>query len=421
MTHKPTRLRIAAGALFASVVLPATPGLAQDVPVATPSAPVATTPPPVATTPPVTVAPTPTPAPQPRPPVQLAPRPPVSEESATPTPAGETQPTRRRTTQRAERPAPRPRAEASAPRAAAPAPEPVSEPAPAPAPAVPPEAAAPAPLPPAATPEPAPVEPAAPAETASAAPIWPWFAAGAALLLGLFAFFASRRSRAEEAYDEEPVYAAPTYEAPAASAPPVAAAPAVAVAPVLAAAQPARIEETEISAANDSDVEALNAGSAPVADRPWLEFLMRPVRAGTDGDEARVEFELTVGNTGSVPARDVRISTWMVAASETTEMERALIEPPVDAQRTEVDIPAGDGAKVEAAISVPTEGLRGKVLPVIVADARYRLPDGSEGRTSASFAVGLPNGEGLEPFAVDLPSGLHDDVEARLHSEPQRV
>ena len=52
--------------------------------------------------------------------------------------------------------------------------------------------------------------------------------------------------------------------------------------------------------------------------------------------------------------------------------------------------------------------------------ADVRLPDGREGRTSASFAVGLPNGDGLEPFAVEVPSGLYEDVEARLHGEPQR-
>jgi hypothetical protein len=415
MTDKPSKLRIAAAALFVSVAFPATPGLAQDVPTVTPpppvvtAPPVATPPPPVAATPPVT-------QPQPRPPVQLAPRPPVAGQPATPPVVDETRPVRQRTSQRAERPAPRVRAEAPAPRAAAPAPEPVVEPAL--TPAVPPEAVAPAPLPPAVAPEPVPVEPAAPVDTTSAAPIWPWLAAGAALVLMLIAFLAFRRRRTQEEYYQEAAYAAPTYETPAREAP-VATSPAVAAAPL--AAQAARVEEAEISAASDRDVAALNAGSAPVGDRPWLEFLMRPVRAGTNGDEARVEFELTVGNTGSVPAREVRISTWMIAADQATEMERSLIEPPADAQRSEVDIPAGDGARVEGAISVPTEGLRGKVLPVVVADARYRLPDGSEGRTSASFAVGLPNGEGLEPFAIDLPSGLHDDVEARLHSEPQRV
>ena len=62
------------------------------------------------------------------------------------------------------------------------------------------------------------------------------------------------------------------------------------------------------------------------------------------------------------------------------------------------------------------------VLPVVVADARYRLPDGSEGRTSASFAVGMSVGEErLEPFPADRTSGLLENAEARLHGEPERV
>ena len=62
------------------------------------------------------------------------------------------------------------------------------------------------------------------------------------------------------------------------------------------------------------------------------------------------------------------------------------------------------------------------MLPVVVADARYTLPDGSEGRTQASFAVGLPGeGDDLDPFAVDRSSGLIETVEARLHGEPTRV
>jgi len=84
-------------------------------------------------------------------------------------------------------------------------------------------------------------------------------------------------------------------------------------------------------------------------------------------------------------------------------------------------IAPGDGARVDATIALPREQLRDDVLPVVVADARYRLPGGGEGRTSARFAVGLPSGDGLAPFAVDLPSGLRDDVEARLHGEPERV
>jgi hypothetical protein len=136
-----------------------------------------------------------------------------------------------------------------------------------------------------------------------------------------------------------------------------------------------------------------------------------------------VEFELTVGNTGSVPARDVRISTWMFAAgsAQESEMERMLVEPPADASVSEATIDAGDATRVEARIALPRAGLDQSVLPVVVADARYRLPDGSEGRTAASFAVGLADGETISPFQADDGSGMHEDIGSRLHGELHRA
>jgi hypothetical protein len=172
--------------------------------------------------------------------------------------------------------------------------------------------------------------------------------------------------------------------------------------------------------ADRADMEALNASSSPEGHRPWLEFLMRPVRAGTTDDETLVEFELTVGNTGTVAAEDVRISTWLLAGSG-SEMESALIEPPADAATSETRIAPGDGAKVDASIALPRARLQGDVLPVVVADARYSLPGGGEGRTSARFAVGLPSGDGLQPFAVALGEGLSENIEARLEGEPEHV
>ncbi len=55
---------------------------------------------------------------------------------------------------------------------------------------------------------------------------------------------------------------------------------------------------------------------------------MRPVRAGSSADDALVEIELTVGNSGSVAAHDVRISTFMFAseAASQSEMDRLLLE-----------------------------------------------------------------------------------------------
>jgi hypothetical protein len=55
----------------------------------------------------------------------------------------------------------------------------------------------------------------------------------------------------------------------------------------------------------------------------------------------------------------------------------------------------------------------------VVADALYRLPDGSEARTSVSFAVGVPFQGELAHFDVENPSGLHEGLEARLRREPQ--
>ena len=157
------------------------------------------------------------------------------------------------------------------------------------------------------------------------------------------------------------------------------------------------------------------------AGRPELELAMRPVRAGVSGDDARVEFELTVDNRGPVAAEDVRITTWMLAAGS-SEAESALIVPRDHADTPAVTIGAGEARTVQALVALPTAEVDGDaVLPVVVADARYRLPDGSEGRTSASFAVGVPDGEELAHFAVDNPSGLHDDVVARPLGEVERV
>jgi hypothetical protein len=148
---------------------------------------------------------------------------------------------------------------------------------------------------------------------------------------------------------------------------------------------------------------------------------MRPVRAGVTGDDARVEFELTVGNSGPVAAEDVRISTWMLAAGS-SEAESALIVPRDHADTPAVTIGAGESRTMAASVALPTAEVEGDaVLPVVVADARYRLPDGSEGRTSASFAVGVPDGEELAHFGIENPSGLHEGVVARPLGEVERI
>ena len=149
---------------------------------------------------------------------------------------------------------------------------------------------------------------------------------------------------------------------------------------------------------------------------------MRPIRAGTSKDNASSSSSSPSAIPASVPARDVRISTCMFAAGAAgeSEMER-IADRSARRAVTRVDIPAGEAQRLETSMALSPRRWARSVLPVVVADARYRLPDGSEGRTRASFEVGLPRGEGLDPFPTDRVSGLIEDVEARLHGEPERV
>ncbi|HET9639833.1 MAG TPA: hypothetical protein VFP12_11565 [Allosphingosinicella sp.] len=379
MKQQAPSLTRAATLLLAAAALPLTPVIAQETapPVVVTSPPDATTsiPPPVVTTP----APEATTPP---------PETPVTEvEATTPAPATVTRAPARTTTTRRTQTRTIRRAPATVPGPAVPVAV-----APAPIETVPP-AATTLPPPVAQTPplEVLPETPPAPATTTvetqdSAASLLPWLLAGL-LLVGALAFFALRRRRRTDVYDdvrEEAYEPAPVTVAPVAAAAPI-------------------------------------VGTAIPAGRPELNLAMRPVRAGVSGSDARVEFELTVGNSGPVAAEDVRISTWMLAAGS-SEAESALIVPHAPADTPAVTIGAGESRTLQASVALPTAEVEGDaVLPVVVADARYRLPDGSEGRTSASFAVGVPDGEELAHFGIDNPSGLHEDIVAKPLGEPERV
>ena len=404
----PHRHRIAA--LFAAAAFLSTPSFAQEAQPATSPAegtapaeadstlPADAAPAPVTVTPPASVQTTP-----------VAVAPPAAAASPA---AEEPTPARQRQARSAVRPAARTLAE---PRGAAP----VRQRAQAPAPLEPGLAAdtasiaeTPAPiaeLPAAPPPE---AEIPAPVETArSSNGIAPELLAGLAALgaLGLIAFLTGRRRRrrlVDETYEsyEEPLMAAEPVSEP----------------------QPQAVMTAPVSHAPERAPIAPVAAAAPVSTeggRPWIDFEIRPVRAGVGEGEAVVEFEMTVGNTGSVTARDVRVSTWMLAAGspQESEMERLLIQRSAENSEPGVTIDPGNGRRIEAAVAMPTSELEDSILPVVVADVRYRLPDGSEGRTSASFTVGVPHEGELAHFDVEHPSGLHEGVEARLRGQQQRV
>lgn len=248
-----------------------------------------------------------------------------------------------------------------------------------------------------AAPAPVPADPVDPvSETDPGDTSWLYILGGLAALAGLIALFVfARRRQSADVYEG-------TYVEPVAVAPVIAPEPTVAYAPPVA--------------------------PVPVAvERPQVELNMRPVRAGSDGDDARVDFELTVENSSGVPAHDVKVSTWMLSRGA-SDAERLLIDPPAEAELTRMTLEPSAAKRVDVSLAMPAsdvhvsngDGTLG-YTPIVVADARYPLPDGGEGRISAAFAVGVADGAGgIAPLAID-DATLHEDVGAALHGELERA
>ncbi len=142
--------------------------------------------------------------------------------------------------------------------------------------------------------------------------------------------------------------------------------------------------------------------TAAVADnaaRPWIDIGLRPIRAEADGD---LEVELTLSNSGDMDAHDVRVSTWMLDGARSSDNEQALIDARGDAQVATLNVATGDDRAVDTRLALPAEA----ATPLLVAEARYPLPDGGEGRIAAAFEIEAHGDEA---------------VEARLHEVLERA
>lgn len=244
---------------------------------------------------------------------------------------------------------------------------------------------------------------------------WPWLlaalAAVAAVALGALALRRRRRDEAvwEEDYIEEQPVAA------------VGSAPAMA--PAADGPRTAIAEHADLVAPEAAEVAAITEASAPVAGRPWIELSLRSLRAGASDDAALVDLELTLANAGDLPARDVRVSTFMLgdASIAPTDMERLLATGHAGAEVEAGSIEAGEGSRIDARLAVPRDAVAADTFqPVVIADVRYTLPDGAEGRTAAAFAVGAMDAAD-HPAALRLDEDIREDVAATLHGQPERV
>ena len=316
-------------------------------------------------------------------------------------------------------PAPRRTPRAAAPRASSPPVGPdrrLQAPAPAQAPAVaaataPPQSAGeapPAPAPPAESP-PQPV----PAATAAGRDI-PWLYVGLAALAALVALLVFLKVRRRPEVEEEPQYLREAAGATVEPGPETA-----------AASLPA--PNAAASASNAAEPPQAVAGNfIGIQLRPWIELEFKPVRAAATPTEANVQFELAVRNTGTAPARNVRIEVRMFNAGHGQEQEiEAFYGEPIR-ERTPPALealPAKGEVQLTSAVAMPNENVReltvqGRRLfiPTVAFNVVYDWGNGKSGQTSASYLVGREAetpAEKMGAFRLDLGPRLYRSVGQR--------
>ena len=158
--------------------------------------------------------------------------------------------------------------------------------------------------------------------------------------------------------------------------------------------------------------------------RPWLDIEFAPGRCIVDDEKATIEFDITVFNSGSAPARNVLVEARLFNAGPTQDQEigEFFAHPVAQGERIPV-IPQLKRMSLKSAVTLPrvqmrvfeVEGRR-LLVPLIGFNALYNWSSG-EGQTSASYLLGRENnGEKLAPLRLDLGSRIFRGLGFRKHT-----
>ena len=157
--------------------------------------------------------------------------------------------------------------------------------------------------------------------------------------------------------------------------------------------------------------------------RPWLEIEFKPDRGVVDDQKAAIAFEVSVYNSGNMPARDVLLEAALFNAGPAQDQQIQLFfdNPVAKGDRIPV-IPPMERVSVNTAVFlakdqvVPIE-IEGRALfvPMVAFNALYSWGS-TKGQTSTSYLVGKEtNGEKLAPFRLDLGPRIFRGLAARQH------
>jgi hypothetical protein len=154
--------------------------------------------------------------------------------------------------------------------------------------------------------------------------------------------------------------------------------------------------------------------------RPWVDISFEPLRCVVEGQQVIFEFQLSLQNSGTGPARDVLIEACMINASPTQDDEiQSFFANPAGKGERIAAIPPLKSVELRPRVVVGTEQLRildaggRKVfVPLLAFNALYRW-GGGEGQTSGVYLLGRETkGEKLAPFRIDLGPRLFRGVQA---------
>jgi hypothetical protein len=158
--------------------------------------------------------------------------------------------------------------------------------------------------------------------------------------------------------------------------------------------------------------------------RPWLEIEFLPEAAIVDAEKGAIQFEVTIFNSGSAPARDVHVEGALFNASpDQDQVLGQFFTQPTGQGGDRITVPPLQRMSFRSVVTLPREQLslfevEGRTLfvPLVGFNAVYRW-SGGEGQTSTSFIVGRnANGEKMAPFRIDQGAKTFRGLGAREHT-----
>lgn len=161
-----------------------------------------------------------------------------------------------------------------------------------------------------------------------------------------------------------------------------------------------------------------NIGIVSTRLRPWLEIQIKPLRCVIDGERVSIEIELTLFNSGNLPARAILLEAAILNAGP--EQDRDIdyfFMNPIGAGKRASSLPPLKKAIVRSTVvtlikdasQYEVEG-RMVYVPILAINALYQWPTG-EGQSAQAFAVGRDTHiDRLGPFRLDRGPGTYEPL-----------